>query len=46
MPVLVDVERGIVDPVVVVFRALEHDSASLECVGIFRIDQIAVAEFL
>ena len=44
--VLVDVERGIVDPVVIILRPLEHDGAALERVQVFRIDQIAVAEFL
>jgi len=43
---LVDIERGIVDPRVIILRALEHDGAALERVGIFGIDQITVAEFL
>src|SRR6266403_4255760 len=43
---LVDIERGIVDPLVIIFRTLEYDGASLECVGILRVDQIAVAELL
>src|SRR3984957_4376541 len=43
---LVDVERGIVDAMMIVLRPLEHDRAPLEGVGILGIDQIAVAEFL
>src|SRR5260370_34972 len=44
--VLVDVERRIVDPFVIILRSFEHDGASIERVGVFGIDQIAVAEFL
>src|SRR5713226_6869062 len=42
----VDIERGIVNPVVIILRALEHDGAALERVRVLWIDQIAVAEFL
>src|SRR3984957_7668487 len=42
----VDVERGIVDAMVIIFRTLEDDGAALERVGVLRVHQIAVAEFL
>ena len=42
----VDIERGIVDTVVIILRALEHDGTALERVRILGIDQVAIAEFL
>ena len=44
--VLVDLELGIVDAVVIILRSVEHDGAAFEGVRIFRIEQIAIAEFL
>ena len=43
--VLVDLELRIVDAVVVVLRPFEHDGAALEGVRVFRVRQIALAEF-
>jgi hypothetical protein len=42
---LVNVERRIVDPRVIIFRTFEYDGAAFERVRILRIAQIAVAEF-
>ncbi len=44
--VLVDVQCRIIDMRVVVLRSVEDDRAALERVGILRIGQVAVAEFL
>jgi hypothetical protein len=40
----VDLERRIVDAMVIVLRAFEHDGAALESVSVFGIRQIALAE--
>ena len=44
--VVVDAERGIVDAVVIVVRAVEHDGAALEDVLVPRTREIALAEFI
>ena len=44
--VLVDVERRIVDAVVIVLRPVEHDGPALEGLGIVRVGEVAVAELL
>ena len=43
---LVDLERGIVDALVVVLRPVEDDGAALEGVGVLRVRQVALAELL
>src|SRR5215831_153254 len=43
--VFVDLERGIVDAVVIVFRPVEHDGAAFECIRVLRVAEIALAEF-
>ena len=39
-----DAERGIVDPVVIILRTVEHDRGTLERFEIVRVGQIALAE--
>src|SRR5262249_13013687 len=42
--VLVDLERRVVDAVVIILRPVEHDGAPLEGVRVLRAQEIAVAE--
>src|SRR5690242_2973936 len=44
--VLVDAKRGIIDAVVIILRALEHDGAALPGIWLLGIAEIPVAEFL
>jgi hypothetical protein len=44
--VLVDLERRIVDPVMIVLRPVEHHGLALEHAGMRRIVEVALAEFL
>ena len=42
----VNLQRRIINPVMVILRALEHDCPTLECFRILRVGEIPVAEFL
>jgi hypothetical protein len=44
--VLVDLERRVVDALVIVLRPVEDDGAAFESVEVLRVRQVALAELL